>query len=114
MLVRTFLSLVNLAVLFSTLSVWLLLPAYSTYALYGCLGWVVVAFAVMYSAWGNRPFRAPARATAAGGGAASSGGGVGAGGAGGAPPIDFCIYCAASLPAGASRCPACGHAGARG
>ncbi|MFY9717088.1 MAG: hypothetical protein WAK40_04045 [Thermoplasmata archaeon] len=101
MLRRTFLSLVNLGVLFSTLAIWLLLPTLSTYALYVCLAWVVLAFGLMYSSWGNRPI-GPARRTGGAGGAAlpSSAGG----------PLDFCIFCAATLPAGATRCPACGHA----
>jgi hypothetical protein len=106
MLARTALSLVNLGVLSATLTVWFLLPHYSTYALYGCLAWVVIAFALMYSAWGNRPLGTT------GGAGAGLRGSDGSGGS--RPPLDFCIYCATTLPVGASRCPACGHAGARG
>lgn len=107
MLARTFLSLVNMAVLGATLAVWYALPRYSDLALYACLAWVVVAFVLMYSAWGNRPLGAarplPAGAPADPIGAGSS-----------SPPLDFCIYCAAPLPASMSRCPACGHLAARG
>ena len=115
MLARTFLSLVNLAVLGGTLTVWFAFPAWSTYALYACLAWVVVAFALMYSAWGNRPFGVgtPA-ATTAGPGARLAGGGAAGGTPAALPPLDFCIYCGSFLPVGASQCPACGHAGARG
>ncbi|HTP53526.1 MAG TPA: hypothetical protein VML94_00980 [Thermoplasmata archaeon] len=101
MLLRTFLSFVNLGVLFSTLAVWTLVPAVSTYALYFCLVWVVLALSLMYSPWGNRPIGRSARAGAGGSTPLVSG-------AGG--PLDFCIFCAATLPAGATRCPACGHA----
>ncbi len=118
MLARTFLSLVNLAVLSVTVVVWFVAPLpYSTYALYGCLAWVVVAFAMMYSAWGNRPLGIPARSAPAGAplpsGPTGGGRGAGVGGAGPLAPLDFCIYCAASLPANAGRCPACGHAVSR-
>jgi hypothetical protein len=101
MLLRTFLSLVNLGVLFSTLTIWLLLPGLSTYALYACLAWVVLAFALMYSSWGNRPIGATPRI--AGGGSAPLAPGIGG-------PLDFCIFCGTTLPVGATRCPACGHA----
>ena len=102
MLARTALSLVNLGVLSGTLLVWFFLPHYATFALYACLGWVVVAFGVMYSPWGNRAI-GPARVAS---------GTTGSGGP--RVPLDFCIYCATSLPVGATRCPACGHAAARG
>ena len=104
MLARTALSLVNLVVLTATLTIWFLLPHYSTYALYGCLAWVVVAFGMMYSSWGNRPIGAAAHPLSAAGDAPGST----------RAPLDFCIYCATTLPAGASRCPACGHTSARG
>lgn len=109
MLVRTLLAVVNLGVLSVTLAVWVLLPAYSEYALYGCLGWVVAALVLMYSTWGNRRIGGSADGPTSG---APLAGGTGT--ATGLPPLDFCIYCAAPMPAGASRCPACGHAGARG
>ncbi len=107
MLARTALSFANAGVLGATLAVWFLLPQYSTYALYGCLGWVVVAFGLMYSPWGNRRIRGtgsdPGTTGASVRGAALAG-----------APLDFCIYCAAQLPTAARRCPACGHALARG
>jgi hypothetical protein len=115
MLTRTFLSLVNLGVLSGTVVIWFAVPQYSTYALYACLAWVVIAFAMMYSAWGNRPLGTRARSTAVGTPLPSgpTGGGRVVGGASAGAPLDFCIYCAASLPANAGRCPACGHAVAR-
>jgi hypothetical protein len=114
LLARTLLSLVNLGVLGATLAVWFTLPQYANYALYACLGWVVVAFALMYSAWGNRPFGAPAPVGAGGASPAGAGGAPGSLAVPSLPPVDFCIYCATTLPVGASRCPACGHAAARG
>jgi len=108
---RTVLSFVNLAVLGATLTIWFVFPAYSTYALYACLGWVVAAFVLMYSAWGNRPVGLAARSAPAGSGPLpsrnpSAGGG---GGRSTVPPVDFCIYCGTHLPASAVRCGACGH-----
>ena len=100
MLRRTLLSLVNLAVLAAVTTVWLTLPAYSTYAVYGCLGWIVAALALMYSAWGNRPVGATAAPAPLATG--TSGGGPGA--------LDFCIYCGTTFGPGATRCAACGRA----
>ena len=102
MLLRTALSLVNLAALSATLVVWLALPAYSGIALYACLGWVMVAFGVMYSRWGNRPIGRRAGGLTAEGAAPALGGGVG-----------FCVFCAANLAPGATRCPDCGRATGR-
>jgi hypothetical protein len=116
MLARTLLSLVNLGALTATLAVWFAFPQYSTYALYACFAWVVIAFAVMYSAWGNRPVGASAHGVAGATAPAPAPAGAvrSVGGAGAMPPLDFCIYCAATLPAEATRCPVCGHAAARG
>jgi hypothetical protein len=119
MLVRTWLSFANVGVLAAVLVVWFAHPAFAEYALYGCLGWFLLAFVLMYSSWGSRPAGTRPRPLAGAAGAAPSGvpgpSGSPAGGAlASAPPLDFCIYCATSLPVGADRCPSCGHARARG
>jgi len=101
-LLRTALSLVNLVALTATLIVWFSFPQYADYALYACLGWVMVAFGVMYSRWGNRPLR-PA-------GPGSGGPPLPGGGRVGGAPLGFCVFCAAHLPPGATRCPECGRA----
>jgi len=101
-LLRTALSLVNLGALTATLVVWFSYPQFSTIALYLCLGWVLVAFGVMYSRWGNRPLRTaplapPGPRLPGGGGAAGA-------------PLGFCVFCAAHLAPGMTRCPDCGRA----
>jgi len=106
------LSFVNLAVLGATLTIWFAFPAYSTYALYACLGWVVAAFVLMYSSWGSRPVGVAPRSTPATSPplAGTPGRGYGGGSRGVPPSVDFCIYCGTHLPASAVRCSACGHA----
>ena len=113
MILRTLLSLVNLAVIAATVFIWFELPAIANVALYALVGWMFATFVVMYSPWGNRrvtatssggsapsgsPFAAPAPTSLPLASNPSS-----------APALDFCIFCAATLPAGSPRCPACGH-----
>ena len=99
---RVVLSLLYLGVTAAALAILFLLPQYATYALYGFLAWFIVSLALVWGARGAST--APGSRT--GGGA---GGGSPLASSGSASPIPFCAYCAADLPAGASRCPACGH-----
>jgi hypothetical protein len=100
-LLRTVLSFVNLGVLTATLFVWFELPLYSDYALYACLAWVLAAFAVMYSRWGDRRIGSAAAPASSGPPLATSPGSA---------SLGFCIFCAAILPPGVPRCPECGRA----
>lgn len=107
---RSLLSFLNLAAMTATFVVWLAFPRYAQYAVYLALGWILIACALLYTSWAARP----SGAAAAGSGGAGAAGGSPLPAAATAPftpsaPIGFCIYCAASLPVGAMRCPACGH-----
>ena len=104
---RLLLSIANLAVAAGALIVWFAFPQYGEYALWAFLAWIVVGFSTVWLRWG-----APSPAGAAGPPAAAAAGAT-AGRVAGPPAISFCIYCAAELPVGASRCPACGHASPR-
>ncbi len=111
---RLALSLVNVAVAAAALFVWFELPQYSTYALYGFLGWIVVGTSLAWLAAGSPPVGVP---TPASGSATPLAPGAPAGPAAkpgsGEPAIGFCIYCAADLPPDAVRCSACGHPAVR-
>jgi hypothetical protein len=104
---RTLLSLVNLGVAGAALAVLFLLPQYATYAIYGFFAWFVVSLAIVWGSRGSRPVGRSTVAPAPTG----PGGALPTGRATTAPvaPISFCAYCAADLPIGAARCPACGH-----
>ena len=106
---RTLLSLVNLGVAAVAVAIVFVLPQYATLAVYAFLGWFVVSLAVVWGSRGSRPVGAPAALSSS----PSPAGPLAASGpptAGPAGPISFCAYCAADLPAGATRCPACRHA----
>jgi len=108
---RALFSLINVAVAAAALVVLFAFPRYAGYAVYAFFGWFVVSITFVWFARGTPPV------------AASSGGGGGPapGATNGTPlhpgrplpasppPIDFCVYCATTLPPGASRCLACGH-----
>ncbi len=111
---RALLLLVGAAVIVATMVVWIRYPSYSGYVVYLLLAWIVVSVSLN---WSSRATARPATASAA----PASGAraplpsaprvAAPASGASGTPgPIPFCIYCASDLPAGATRCPACGHA----
>jgi len=115
MMVRTLLSLINLGVIAAAVAIWLAFPQYAGVAVYGLLGWMLLTFIVMYSPWGNRPV-----SSSSNGAAAPSTASFGALPASAplpsapstpasTPTIDFCVFCGTTLPAGANRCPACGH-----
>ncbi|HLN51377.1 MAG: hypothetical protein ACLQD9_00205 [Thermoplasmata archaeon] len=111
MLARTLFSLLNLAAMAVALLAWFVLPQYAVYVLYGFVAWMVVGFVLLGSSWGSRAVGSGARGTVAPG--APEGGPLASGAAPTAGPASapgFCIYCAADLPVGAERCPACNHA----
>lgn len=107
---RAIFSLVNLAVAAAALFVLFAYPRYAGYAVYAFFGWFIVSLTVVWFARGTPPVSASAAgAGAAAGGAAATVPGTSAP----SPQIGFCVYCAADLPPGAGRCPACGHAAMR-
>jgi hypothetical protein len=117
MLVRTLLTLVNFAIFGATIGLVLLYPQYDTVAFYFLLGWMVSSFALFYLPVANRRVGGAAGTSAAPGplpsGAPAAPGAPSAPSAPAAPPVaslGFCVYCAAPLPVGTTRCPACGHA----
>jgi hypothetical protein len=108
---RTLISLANLAAVVAAFVVLVELPQYSDFALYGLLGWMLVGFVLFYGLRSGRSAPSP-------GGTFPSGGSTGTEGSGPLPsgspsgssaPLDFCIFCGATLPVGAAACPACGH-----
>jgi len=110
-LARTLLSLLNLAAVTVALVAWFALPQYAVYELFGFVGWMIVGFVLLGSSWGSRPvgsgIRGAGSAPAPEGGSLASSPSVGP--ATGSP-IGFCVYCAADIPPGAGRCPACHRA----
>jgi len=103
---RTVLTLVNLSAFVAAILVLELFPQYAALAFYGLVAWMVVSLVLLY-----RP------------GAPRTIGGAPSGGptlssdvplASSATPqhasaLGFCIYCAAPIEPGTSRCPSCGH-----
>ncbi len=115
---RALLSIVNIGVAAGALFVIFAYPRYAAYAIYVFLAWFVVSFVLVWAARGPAPAARPATAAGAPpstGAASGTGVGRSPGGPSVAVPsrVTFCIYCAAELPDGVDRCPACGHAGAR-
>jgi hypothetical protein len=99
---------ITIAVLAISIAVDVLFPAYGTLVFYGLLFWLIASFFF---------FRGP------GVGRPTPGGGRSPAGSAGtpyppAPPLPssppvalaFCAFCGASLPSGATKCPACKHA----
>jgi hypothetical protein len=122
---RTLLSIANLVAIVAALFVLIEYPQYSSYAFYALLAWIFLSLALAFSRRsGPRPGSAPAGASPAGRGAAPGGDLSGtfassapvtstplpsAAPGGSRTPLDFCIYCGTTLPAGSTVCPACGH-----
>ncbi len=105
---RTLLWLVNLAVAAAAVTIVFVFPQYSTIAVYAFLAWFVVSLGLAWSSLGRRAAGPPA-VTPPGSPAGSSGAPLPKAAIGPTAPIAFCAYCAADLPPGASRCPACRH-----
>jgi hypothetical protein len=109
MIVRTAVLALYAVVLVAALVVQFYFPALGVYVFYGLLFWLVASFFVFRLPGMGRPVpgsRAPPlprpEPNAGPTGTPLSSG----------PPVtlEFCAFCGTSLPAGALRCPACGHA----
>jgi hypothetical protein len=104
MLLRTLLTLVNLATIAAAIGVLFAYPQYAGVAFYILLGWMAGSLVLVYGPWSNRQI-----------GRRNSTGAAPAPMAPTRPsrplPSDlgFCIYCAAPLAPGTPTCPACGH-----
>ena len=108
MLRRTVLTMVNFATIAAAIGVLLLFPQYSGIAFYILLGWMVGSLALVYSPWASRPIgggTAPVLPTTTDGTPLSAESGHVH-----SSTIGFCMYCAAPIDPGTSRCPACHRA----
>lgn len=108
---RRLVSYINLVAIATAFVILFYLPQYSSYAFYVLLLWILIGFGLMLS---PRSRRAPSPSTTAptgGPGGLSAGSALpSAGSSASSAPLDFCIYCGTTLPAGKTVCPACGHA----
>jgi hypothetical protein len=103
---RTVLTLVNLSAFIAAIIVLELLPQYAAYAFYGLVGWMVVSLVLLYRPGAPRTIGTPA----SGSPTLSSDAPLASSSAPQhASALGFCIYCAAPVEPGASRCPSCGH-----
>ena len=102
MIVRTFVTLLYLAIVLVAVLLQLYIPAIAGYILIALLVWFVVSFFVYrFPVMSRRIGRAPARPSSApisSSGAASE-----------ASTLGFCPYCATPIEPGTPVCPACGH-----
>jgi hypothetical protein len=117
MLVRNVAMIASLALLVVGITLQFLYPVLATYIFWLFLVWIVLSFFIFRlpvmsrsigrSATPSPPGTLPS-ASAAGSGAplASASSPLPAA----APPIGFCIYCAAAIEPGTTVCPSCGHA----
>ena len=108
---RTLISLANLVAVVVAFTILVELPQYSDLALYGLLGWMLVGFLLFYGFRSSRSSPSPGGTFPSGGATAIDGAAPLPSGARSGPsaPLDFCIFCGNTLPAGAGLCPACGH-----
>lgn len=109
MRLRTALSLANLAAIVAAFLVLFEFPAYASIAFYALVAWIFVGFGLMYLPGARAQPTGPGASAPApfpgAGGAPLPSGGSGASGT----PLDFCVWCGSTLPAGAALCPACGR-----
>jgi hypothetical protein len=105
---RTVLSIVNLVAVVAAFLVLFEFPEYSSYAFLGLLVWIGVGFVLMYVGARRGPVPSGTDATSPFGGPPSPPAPLPRGPPT-ASPIDFCIYCGTTLPAGSTVCAACGH-----
>jgi hypothetical protein len=108
MLRRTALTLVNFATIAAAIGVLIFLPQYSEIAFYVLLGWMVGSLALVYSPWAARPIGGGPEVvppTTTNGTPLSS-----AAGHVHSSSIGFCMYCAAPIEPGTTRCPSCHRA----
>ncbi|MGA9840182.1 MAG: hypothetical protein WBS16_07095 [Thermoplasmata archaeon] len=108
MMFRTLLTLVNFATIAAAVAVLLIYPQYAAIAFYVLLGWMFASLALMYHPRASRPVTASASApsglTVSADSPLSSSSGHEH-----SSSIGFCMYCAAPIPPGTVRCPACGR-----
>jgi hypothetical protein len=103
MLVRTLLTLVNLATIAVAIAVLFALPQYAGIAFYVLLGWMFGSLVLVYGPWSNRQVGRP-RARGPSDPSASP-----LPSSTRSTDLGFCVFCAAPLAPGASVCPSCGH-----
>lgn len=99
MLLRQVLAIVNLLIVLPAIAFAYLDPRYAILTFQLVILWMF-GTAILF-------FVLPARRTAGG---PASGSGPISPGPGPMMTVDFCVYCATALPAGATICPACGRA----
>jgi hypothetical protein len=103
---RTVLTLVNLSAFIAAILVLELLPQYAAIAFYGLVAWMVVSLVLLYRPGASRPIGGgPSHGPTVSPDAPLASSTTPSSGA----PIGFCIYCAAPIEPGTSRCPSCGH-----
>lgn len=109
------LTAINFATILAAVVVLLEFPVYAPIAFYVLLGWMVGSLLILYHPRSSPP---ASTSTAASGAPGPGGGPLVAS----EPPLlstmsgqhssalGFCMYCAAPVTPGTTRCPACGHA----
>jgi len=113
MIIRTLLTIINLATFAAAIGVLIALPQYSAFAFYFLVGWMVASLILFYQPWASRPLGAHAAPAAPGtpapGPAAARPSAPLPSGGPATAPLDFCVYCAAPLAPQVPKCTACGH-----
>jgi len=110
MIIRTLLTLVNLATFVVVISVLLLFPQYGAFAFYFLVGWMVASLVLFYQPWASRPVGTRASPTPSGSGPAAAFPNAPMPTGPSAPSaLDFCVYCAAPIGPNVTKCAACGH-----
>ena len=114
MLLRTLLTLVNLATIAVAIGILFAFPQWAGVAFYVLLGWMIGSLVLVYGPWANRQVGRRSAVPSTAGGAPAAGGPTGPAVPMRSTPLTsdlgFCIYCAAPLAPGVATCPACGHA----
>ena len=103
---RTVLTLVNLSAFIAAILVLELLPQYAAIAFYGLVGWMIVSLVLLYRPGAPRTIGSP---SASGPTVSADAPLVSTSAPQHASSLGFCIYCAAPVEPGTSRCPSCGH-----
>jgi hypothetical protein len=104
MILRTLLTMINLATIAVAIIVLYELPKYAGVAFYVLLAWMIGSLVLIYGPWANRPIgRRSVGGSPSGSTPLSTTGRL-------PSDLGFCIYCAAPLAPGAPTCAACGHA----
>jgi hypothetical protein len=103
---RAVLTLVNFATIAAAIAVLFVFPQYASIAFYVLLGWMFGSLVILYHPASNRTVGS---APAGGATIASDAPLVSATNGQHSSSIGFCMYCAAPVTPGTTRCPACGH-----